>query len=85
MPTDNKVLAAAREVVSLSQRDADLRMSAMIQAYIDMHDSGDYRVASKNRWIRSAGAWESEIGMSILSESPDKFDAAVDAAMKGKQ
>jgi hypothetical protein len=34
------------------------------------------------RWIRKAGAWESEIGMDALSEDPEKFDAAVDEAMR---
>jgi hypothetical protein len=37
--------------------------------------------ADRYRWIRTAGAWESEIGMDILSENPSLFDAAVDAAM----
>ena len=36
--------------------------------------------AARYRWIRTAGAWESECGMEVLSESPDKFDAAIDAA-----
>ena len=36
--------------------------------------------AERYRWLRTAGAWESEIGMDALSENPDKFDAAVDAA-----
>lgn len=36
--------------------------------------------AERYRWIRTAGAWESEIGMQILSENPEKFDLAVDAA-----
>lgn len=40
--------------------------------------------AERYRWIRTAGAWESEIGMQILSESPEKFDAAVDAAKDSK-
>jgi len=34
--------------------------------------------AERYRWIRTAGAWESEIGMDILSEDPIKFDRAVD-------
>jgi hypothetical protein len=37
--------------------------------------------ALRYRWLRTAGAWESEIGMDILSEDPAKFDAAIDAAM----
>lgn len=37
--------------------------------------------AERYRWLRTAGAWESEVGMGILSEEPEKFDAAVDAAM----
>jgi hypothetical protein len=36
--------------------------------------------AERYRWLRTAGAWESEIGLEILSKEPDKFDAAVDAA-----
>jgi hypothetical protein len=39
--------------------------------------------AERYRWLRGAGAWESEIGMELLSEDPDSFDAAVDAAMAG--
>ena len=38
--------------------------------------------AERYRWLRTAGAWESEIGMDVLSQSPDLFDAAVDAAME---
>ena len=37
--------------------------------------------AERYRWLRTAGAWESEIGIDVLSEEPAKFDAAVDAAM----
>ena len=36
--------------------------------------------AERYRWLRTAGAWESEIGLEILSKEPYKFDAAVDAA-----
>lgn len=43
------------------------------------------RDAARYRWLRRAGAWESEIGMDLLSEDPAKFDAAVDAAMADKQ
>jgi len=38
--------------------------------------------AERYRWLRMAGAWESEIGMNILSEEPSKFDAAVDETMR---
>lgn len=37
--------------------------------------------AARYRWLRGAGAWESEIGMDVLSENPEAFDAAVDARM----
>jgi len=37
--------------------------------------------AERYRWLRTAGAWESEIGMDELSEDPAKFDAAIDAAI----
>ena len=37
--------------------------------------------AKRYRWIRAAGAWESEVGMTILSEKPEEFDAEVDARM----
>ena len=40
--------------------------------------------AERYRWLRTAGAWESEIGMDELSKTPEKFDAAVDKAMEGK-
>jgi hypothetical protein len=39
------------------------------------------RDATRYRWLRTAGAWESECGMDELSEQPEKFDAAVDARM----
>jgi hypothetical protein len=32
-------------------------------------------------WLRTAGAWESEIGMDELSKHPEKFDAAIDQAL----
>jgi len=37
--------------------------------------------AQRYRWLRTAGAWESEIGMDILCEKPESFDAAIDAAI----
>lgn len=37
--------------------------------------------AERYRWLRTAGAWESEIGMEELCQHPERFDAAVDAAM----
>jgi hypothetical protein len=39
--------------------------------------------AERYRWLRTAGAWESEIGMDVLSEQPELFDAAVDARIAG--
>jgi hypothetical protein len=38
--------------------------------------------ALRYRWIRCAGAWESEIGLDFLSEDPTRFDAAVDGCMR---
>ena len=38
--------------------------------------------ASRYRWVRTAGAWDSEIGMSILSENPEDYDRQVDINMK---
>ena len=38
--------------------------------------------ASRYRWLRQAGAWESEIGMDLLSVHPALFDAAVDNQME---
>ena len=42
--------------------------------------------AERYRWLRTAGAWESEVAMDILSNAPEKFDAAVDfnIAAEGK-
>lgn len=38
--------------------------------------------AFRYRWLRKAGAWESEIGMDELSKDPKAFDAAVDKAIE---
>jgi len=38
--------------------------------------------AFRYRWLREAGAWESEIGMDELSKDPKAFDAAVDRAIE---
>ena len=38
--------------------------------------------AERYRWLRTAGAWESEVCLTILSEDPAEFDAAVDRARK---
>lgn len=40
--------------------------------------------AARYRWLRTAGAWESEIGLDMLCVYPSAFDAAVDAEMTGK-
>ena len=37
--------------------------------------------AERYRWLRTAGAWESEVCLTILSEDPAEFDAAVDRRM----
>lgn len=34
--------------------------------------------AERYRWVRKAGAFDSEIGLGILSEKPEKYDAMVD-------
>ena len=47
-----------------------------------LHPAADAKDAERYRWLRTAGAWESEIGMNALSEEPAKFDAGVDAAMQ---
>lgn len=39
------------------------------------------RDAERYRWLRTAGAWDSEVGLTILSENPKEFDAAVDERM----
>jgi hypothetical protein len=39
------------------------------------------RNAERYRWLRTAGAWESEAGLNALAEDPAAFDRAVDAAM----
>lgn len=39
------------------------------------------RDAARYRWLRTAGAWESEIGMDLLSINPCAFDDAIDAEM----
>jgi hypothetical protein len=41
--------------------------------------------AERYRWLRTAGAWESEIGLDALSKSPEKFDAAIDAVIEAYQ
>jgi hypothetical protein len=35
--------------------------------------------AARYRWVRQAGAFDSEIGLDALSENPEKYDAAVDS------
>ena len=40
------------------------------------------RDAKRYRWLRTAGAWESETGLDILSEKPATFDEAVDDEMR---
>lgn len=45
-------------------------------------DGSQRKEIARYRWLRKAGAWESEIGMGVLSEDPEKFDAAVDEAMR---
>lgn len=38
--------------------------------------------AARYRWVRTAGAWDSEIGLN--SKTPEQYDAEVDAAMQHK-
>lgn len=38
--------------------------------------------AARYRWLRQAGAWESESGLNALCENPVNYDAAVDEAMR---
>lgn len=40
------------------------------------------RDAERYRWVRTAGAFESESGLDVLSENPEKYDAAVDENIK---
>lgn len=37
---------------------------------------------ARYQWVRQAGAWDSEVGLNIMSENPCEFDAAVDAAIQ---
>ena len=36
---------------------------------------------ARYQWIRQAGAWESEVGLDLLSGRPELFDEAVDAEL----
>ena len=38
--------------------------------------------ARRYRWLRTAGAWESELGMDSMT--PEQFDARVDAEMEAE-
>ena len=40
------------------------------------------KYAKRYAFLRQAGAWESEIGLNILSEKPAKFDEAVDVEIE---
>ena len=40
------------------------------------------RDAARYRWVRTRGAWDSEIALGILSEDPAKYDAAIDAELQ---
>lgn len=37
--------------------------------------------AERYQWVRKAGAFDSQIGLDLLSENPEKYDAAVDASI----
>ena len=44
--------------------------------------------AERYRWVRTAGAFNSEIGLDMLSEKPELYDAEVDSSIayeKGAQ
>lgn len=43
-----------------------------------------YTDAMRYRWLRTAGAWESEIRQNELSEDPMDFDLAVDIQMESR-
>lgn len=68
------------------QLDRWERLSAAVTAEMGNNSPAEVeslrKDAERYRWLRTAGAWESEIGMDVLSQSPDLFDAAVDAAME---
>ena len=41
--------------------------------------------AERYRWVRTAGAFNSEIGLDMLSEKPELYDAEVDAAIEAEK
>jgi hypothetical protein len=83
MMTDDEINAA---IAAIPDCPACLRPNAasraIYRAGMRVRLDAVLRDAERYRWLRSAGAWESEVGLVILSERPNDFDAAVDAAMK---
>ena len=74
-PEDGRVLISKEPLYAAPQSTAEAVRSLEADVEALRKDAERYR------WLRTAGAWESEIGMNILAEEPASFDAAVDAAM----
>ena len=70
-PFTNRCECPVCERMTYLDKDAEIERLAR-------ENEGLRKDAERYRWIRTAGAWESEIGMDILSEDPIKFDRAVD-------
>ena len=74
----------ARRIVA-ALRNAE--QAQVLRAMADLRRQSEemYRLqkdVKRYRWLRKAGAWESEIGMDCLSAKPEEFDKAVDAAIR---
>ena len=87
--TDSVDTKAALEVATrISRNDwydspnrIDLEAAAMLRSLVAERDALSVD-AERYRWLRTAGAWESEVGLTMLSEDTAEFDAAVDRARK---
>ncbi len=52
-----------------------------IVAQLETHLAEAKKDQARYQWIRQAGAWESEVGLDLLSGRPELFDEAVDAEL----
>ena len=82
-PDTHPIRRAIAEILRLREEAERMRLlavEAQRSAYANRRDAERYR------WIRTAGAWESEMGMMSLSEDPAaRFDAAVDERMAERE
>lgn len=76
-------LAAAREAVrerdeKIERLEEQLSIARGARDFHQMRAEYFEKDAARYRWVRTAGAFDSEIGLNILSDTPEKYDAKVD-------